>query len=58
MIASHAVLLLGLAFLAIVLFSMFFLTTAASWGAGSKERGERLTLAEWMERTTREDDDA
>lgn len=55
---SHAVLTLGPAFLGIILFSIFFLNTSTPWRVNIDEQNGRMTLAEWMERTAHENDDA
>lgn len=58
MMSSHPALMLGLAVLGIFLFSIFFLNSAAAWRVSPDDQNGRMTLAEWMERTSGHDDDA
>ncbi len=56
--ASHPVLLLILAVVGIVLFTIFYLNTAATWGITLRDKHDRLTSAEWLDRMEREAHDA
>ena len=58
MIATHAALLIGLAFIGVILLSLFLFATPAGMWVAQRDNDGRLTLAELMERSLMEDDDA
>jgi hypothetical protein len=58
MIASHAALTIGLVFMGLVLLSLFLFTTPAGMWVAQRDSDGRMTLAELMERSVSDDDDA
>ena len=58
MIAAHAVLIIGLVFTGVILLSLFLFSTPIGMWIAQRDTDGRLTLAEWMERSISDDDDA
>ena len=58
MFAEHAALTIGLVFLGLILLSLFLFSTPAGMWVAQRDNDGRITLAELMERSISEDDDA